>query len=78
MLALKVTRKHSGRMRTVRCIGRRGCLPQCMLGYLPGVSAPVHAGIPAWGLSAPVHAGIPAWGVSAPMHAGIHPRGQNS
>ena len=38
-----------------------------------GVSAPVHAGIPAQGVSIPVHAGIPARGMSAPVHAGIHP-----
>ena len=30
------TRMYSSRMRTVRCSGRRvGCLPQCMLGYMP-------------------------------------------
>ena len=30
------SRMYSSRMRTVRCRGRRiGCLPQCMLGYMP-------------------------------------------
>ena len=57
-------RKHSSRMTTVRCSGCRGC-----------VSAPVHAGIPAWGMSAPVHAGIPVRGMSAPVHAGIPAQG---
>ena len=38
------TRMHSSRLRTVRCSGRRGGLPQYMLGYT-GVSAPMHAGI---------------------------------
>ena len=58
-----LTRKHSSRMRTIRCSGCWGggvCLPR-------GVSAPVHAGIPARGA------------VSVPVYAGIHPPcGQNS
>ena len=58
------TRKHSSRMRTVHCSGRRGwggllargclpawgCLPHCILGYLPVGLPQVHAGIhpPMW------------------------------
>ena len=34
------------------------CLPQCMLGYHLGVSAQVHAGMPAKWVSSPVYAGI--------------------
>ena len=36
----------------------RGCLPQCMLGYIPTGQT----------------LGVSAWGVSTSVHAGIHPR----
>ena len=78
-LKQKHTRMHSSRMRTVRCSGRRGGgLPQCMLGYCLGVSAPVHAGILTGGVC-PNACWDTARGVSGPVHVWIHtpPREQN-